>query len=87
MADYGYADIGKLADFANNTIGGLTANDIMRFPRANVPPVKQGRWICTNDYETLAYDTLYYNRCSACGEESLETGDFCPNCGARMLED
>lgn len=43
MADYGYADIGKLADFANNTIGGLTANDIMRFPRADVQPAD--RWI------------------------------------------
>ena len=43
MADYGYANIGKLANFANNTIGGLTANDIMRFPRADVQPVD--RWI------------------------------------------
>lgn len=39
MTDYGYVDVGKLADFANNTIGGLTANDIMRFPRADVQPI------------------------------------------------
>ena len=55
MANYGYADIGKLADFANNTIGGLTANDIMRFPRANVQPVNQ--WINT-DKALPIYDGL-----------------------------
>lgn len=43
MSDYGYVDVGKLADYANNSTVGLTANDIMRFPRADVQPVD--RWI------------------------------------------
>lgn len=45
---------------------------------------KTGHWIATNDYVTTAYGTLYYYRCSCCGEDSLEDGDFCPNCGAKM---
>ena len=89
MADYGYANIGKLADFANNTIGGLTANDIMRFPRADVQPVKHGYWEEVTDYGGWG-DTHY--RCSVCGEEwYLEDGkpkdndmNFCPRCGAKM---
>ena len=51
---------------------------------ADVQPVRRGKWICTNNYEILAYGTLHYSRCSVCGEESLEEGSFCPNCGAEM---
>ena len=52
--------------------------------KADVQPVRRGKWICTNNYEILAYGTLHYSRCSVCGEESLEEGSFCPNCGAEM---
>ena len=93
MADYGYANIGKLADFANNTIGGLTANDIMRFPRADVQPVKHGKW--ESSQRTIETGTVY---CSNCAIEyyisDLKTvGDcngivhYCPNCGARMKQE
>lgn len=88
MTDYGYANIGKLADFANNTIGGLTANDIMRFPRADVQPVKHGTW----RKDEQGYDV--YVECSECGlnlsicnyieNEWRETLKYCPCCGARM---
>lgn len=89
MTDYGYVDVGKLADFANNTIGGITANYIMRFPRADVQPVKHGYWEEVTDYGGWG-DTHY--RCSVCGEEwYLEDGkpkdnnmNFCPRCGAKM---
>lgn len=89
MADYGYADIGKLADFANNSREGLTANDIMRFPRADVQPVKHGKWEEIEEYGGWG-DT--YFRCSVCGDEwDLDAGTpiengmkYCPNCGARM---
>lgn len=42
MSDYGYVDVGDLADYTNNQATGITANEIMRFPRADVQPVK--RW-------------------------------------------
>jgi hypothetical protein len=77
MVNYGYADIGKLADYANNTIGGLTANDIMRFPRANVQPV------------VYAHKTINVGRrsyCSNCGELAIME-DFCSKCGAKVKDD
>ena len=50
------------------------------------PKVKTGHWIRTGDYHTGAYGSIEYVKCSCCGEDSLEEGDFCPNCGAKMVE-
>lgn len=47
---------------------------------------RKGHWIMTNNYLTAAYETIDYVKCSCCGEESLEEGDYCPNCGAEMQE-
>ena len=51
------------------------------------PQPKRGKWITTNDYVTTAYGSLDYYRCSCCGEDSLEDGNYCPNCGADMRGD
>lgn len=48
------------------------------------PTRKKGHWIMTNDYFTGAYGTIDYVKCSCCCEDSLEEGNFCPNCGAEM---
>lgn len=48
---------------------------------------KKGRWIMTGDYLTGAYESIDYVKCSCCGEESLEEGNYCPNCGADMREE
>jgi hypothetical protein len=45
---------------------------------------KTGHWIMTNDYLTAAYGSIDYVKCSCCCEESLEEGNYCPNCGAKM---
>ena len=50
----------------------------------NGPPLPKGHWINTPDYLTCAYGCIGYVKCSECGEDSLEEGDFCPNCGAYM---
>lgn len=47
---------------------------------------KTGQWETSGDYFTGAYETIDYVRCSCCGYDSLEEGDYCPNCGARMKE-
>lgn len=57
----------------------------------NLPSVKpqkpkKGSWIMTGDYFTGAYESIDYVKCSYCGEESLEEGNYCPNCGADMRE-
>lgn len=83
MTDYGYVDVGKLADYANNTIGGLTANDIMRFPRADVQSVKHGYW---KEEEPRVL------KCSVCGEyapmnylgQNCIDSRYCPWCGTKM---
>ena len=55
-----------------------------------LPPVtpqpKIGHWIVTGDYLTTAYGSVDYVKCSCCKEDSLEEGDFCPNCGAKMIQ-
>ena len=48
---------------------------------------RKGHWIMTSDYLTTAYGSIDYVTCSCCGEDSLEEGDFCPNCGAKMDEE
>ena len=82
MANYGYADIGKLADFANNTIGGLTANYIMRFPRADVQPVKRGEW--TWNSEAIFGNPYGRYECSECGNRVDFKYNYCCSCGAEM---
>ena len=47
---------------------------------------RKGHWIKTGDYYTGAYGSIEYVECSCCREDSLEEGDFCPNCGADMRE-
>ena len=47
---------------------------------------KKGHWIITGDYLTAAYGSVDYVKCSCCGKDSLEEGDYCPNCGAKMEE-
>lgn len=45
---------------------------------------KTGHWIMTNDYLTTAYGSMDYVKCSCCGEDSLEEGNYCPNCGQML---
>ena len=63
---------------------------IMRNPKVlpSVTPQepRKGHWIMTGDYFTGAYESIDYVKCSCCGEESLEEGNYCPNCGADMRE-
>ncbi len=72
-------DADALANYANNSIVGITANDIMRFPTVDAEPVKHGRWL-HNDM------ILNRQKCSECGfySDDLQSDNYCPNCGARM---
>ena len=81
MGRYGYVDVEKLCDCARNQTTGLTANHIMRFPRADVQPVRHGEWIPRD----VKRDTDPRYMCSECGKE-LYTNyfEFCPQCGAKM---
>jgi hypothetical protein len=45
---------------------------------------RKGHWIMTHDYLTTADGSVDYVKCSCCGEDSLEEGNYCPNCGVEM---
>ena len=46
-----------------------------------VDPVKHGHWIEDNGPQYYGYTG---QKCSICGGESDERGNYCPSCGARM---
>ena len=64
----------------------IAENILAKLPSVTPQEPRMGHWIMTSDYLTTAYGSIDYVKCSCCGEDSLEEGDFCPNCGVRMVE-
>jgi len=63
----------------------VTTNDIKTIPAADVRPVVRGKW-------SIVYDDFMksnYTTCSCCGKEYFGANgfNFCPNCGADMMEE
>lgn len=57
---------------------------------ADVQDVKHGRWIDIYEWAKMHDSTpsgmcLYY-WCSECRKEQEKKSNFCPNCGAKMIE-
>lgn len=79
-----YVDRDALIEFANNHIGGIDANDIARFPGADVREVTRGEWVVSH------FGGEHYATCTHCRIEMeisphyLRNMKFCPNCGAEM---
>lgn len=86
MNSLGYVSVDKLIEFANNHVAGIDANDIARFPKADVEEVKHGKWKdghCTNCGTSKfvvkivrGFDEVLY--------EYEGEANYCPNCGAKM---
>ena len=72
----------KFDSLASNEFG-----YVLRKAFENGKPLPKGHWIMTGVYYTGAYETIDYVECSCCHEESLEEGNYCPNCGAKMIEE
>ena len=57
----------------------------------DVQPVKHGRWIDIYEWakmhDSIPSGMCLYYWCSECQEEQEKKSNFCPHCGARMLED
>lgn len=53
-----------------------------RVPTIDAEPVKHGHWI----YEPKDAIEMMFTlpKCSECGAESSDGGNYCPNCGAKM---
>lgn len=76
-----YIEVNALMNYANNQKDKtIDANDIARFPCADVVERKRGKWI---------YDDFGYH-CSECWtrypNEITDELNYCPNCGAQMDE-
>lgn len=54
------------------------------FEHANAEPVRHGHWIFNPKDAIEMMFTL--PKCSECGAESSDGGNYCPNCGAKMDE-
>ena len=61
----------------------FTAKQLSDLPPVNPQP-KTGHWIMTNEVDVLHGLPSY--ECSKCGQISLENGNYCPSCGAKMVE-
>lgn len=86
----GYIDTDKLIKFANNSKDKtIDANDIARFPTADVRENVRGEWIRRDSRYVgwISFD------CSVCGEtleldrETSNDFKYCPFCGADMRGD
>lgn len=66
----------------------LTLDEAIKHYRADVQPVKHGRWIGITEYckknGYIPSGMGIYYWCSECDKEEQKTSDYCPNCGARM---
>lgn len=53
------------------------------YPAADVKPVVRGEWEKVGTIE----NTWLVSKCSVCGSQTIDAGEYCPNCGARMEVD
>lgn len=64
---------------------GIIGNIIDEEPTVDAVPVRHGKWIFNPKDAIEMMFTL--PKCSECGAESVDGGNYCPNCGARMDEE
>jgi hypothetical protein len=55
-----------------------------KVPTADAEPVRHGKWVFN---PSDALEAMFAKpKCSECGFESADGGNYCPNCGCRMDE-
>lgn len=73
-----------------DTIDCLVPEVIADIPSADVQTVKCGRWIDIYEWAKMHDSTpsgmCTYYWCSECQKEQEKKSNFCPNCGAKMIE-
>ena len=60
----------------------ITTHLIWNEPTVQPEPIRHGRWIFKPKDAIEMMFTL--PKCSQCGAESSDAGNYCPNCGAKM---
>ena len=82
MNGYGYIDADALIEFANNHIGGIDANDIARFPAADVEKVTRCK-----DCTYCAWDGFNYVCKYSWQSFRTKENDFCSRAEPRKESD
>jgi len=70
------------ADNAPLFLNTVACEQIKKMPTMDAVPVKHAHWIFDPKDAIEMMFTL--PKCSECGAESADSGNYCPNCGARM---
>lgn len=80
-----YVNVYKLMEFANNMKDkSIDANDIARFPWADVRENVHAKWVIEKEIVNGVLHSCQF--CSNCDYPQYLTTKFCPNCGAIMDE-
>ena len=77
---------GEHPDVSNPFPDGVDAIDIKdvdAIPAADVAPVRHGEWLPTTKWWQGG---SAWKQCSECGILHLGKSNFCPHCGAKMLD-
>lgn len=53
---------------------------LRKLPTIEAEPAKHGRWTKIGHIE----HTWLVSECSECGNQTIDAGRYCPNCGAKM---
>lgn len=81
-----------MPDIGVNELADELYNVALNLPAADVAEVKRGKWIEVQK-ENIWNDIVPVLECSACGKYTVGTrgimtkSNYCPNCGAKMMED
>ena len=68
---------------SNSALWKTTNYVINKIPTADVRPVVRGEWERVGTIE----NTWIVSKCSVCGNQTIDAGGFCTNCGADMRGD
>ena len=64
-----------------------TVGVTMAQPTVDAVPVRHGKWIHEVRYTIDSLHSYQQYRCSECDMAYITNTKYCPNCGARMVED
>ena len=88
----------KIQEGLNNLVLDHDAIEVLgmiyEMPSADVAPVRHGQWERYSDDKFVGYDEngrlkyrkVYKHECSVCLRETAVKSNYCPNCGAKMME-
>lgn len=78
---YWHGEHPSVDDLFAEGVDAVDVSDIDNAPTIEAEPVRHGRWLCVVTEEEQFF------LCNRCKKKEYLESNYCPNCGARMLED